>query len=382
MRRPTRLAALAAIAATALVAAASGSAAAATPRHDFDFHFGDAAVFVQSDNTTANTVVAYRRAADGTLTQAGVYATGGLGGQLGSSVVDHLASQGSLLYDRDLGLLFAVNAGSNTVSAFAVHGTALSLLQVISSGGQFPVSLAVRGNLLYVLNARGGGSLQGYYVVFDHLFALPGSNRSLNLTPPVTNEFVNTPGEVGFSPDGRSLIVTTKANGNDIDVFALDWLGRPSAAPVVNSEPAAVPFGFVFDAAGHLDVAEAGPNAVATFALAPGGTLSPVASLATTQRATCWITQVGTVLYASNAGAPSLSSVSIVPWGSLTLLATTTTDAGTVDAAPSPDGRFLYVQTGAAGNVDEFSVGAAGSLTPIGSVTVPGAAGGEGIATS
>jgi len=29
--------------------------------------------------------------------------------------------------------------------------------------------------------------------------------------------------------------------------------------------------------------------------------------------------------------------------------------------------------------VDEFGVGAGGSLTPIGSVTVPGAVGGEGI---
>jgi hypothetical protein len=37
------------------------------------------------------------------------------------------------------------------------------------------------------------------------------------------------------------------------------------------------------------------------------------------------------------------------------------------------------VQTGAAGIVDEFEVGPAGALTPIGSVTVPGGAGGEGI---
>ena len=40
--------------------------------------------------------------------------------------------------------------------------------------------------------------------------------------------------------------------------------------------------------------------------------------------------------------------------GSLTALGNTATDAGTVDAAASPDGRFLYVQTGADGIVDEF----------------------------
>ena len=37
------------------------------------------------------------------------------------------------------------------------------------------------------------------------------------------------------------------------------------------------------------------------------------------------------------------------------------------------------MQTGGAGIVDEFGVSAGGSLTKIGSVTVPGAAGGEGI---
>jgi hypothetical protein len=45
----------------------------------------------------------------------------------------------------------------------------------------------------------------------------------------------------------------------------------------------------------------------------------------------------------------------------------------------SPHGHYLYVQAGANGNVDEFAVSGP-RLTPIGSVTVPGAAGGEGIA--
>jgi hypothetical protein len=51
-----------------------------------------------------------------------------------------------------------------------------------------------------------------------------------------------------------------------------------------------------------------------------------------------------------------------------------------VDAAATPGGKFLYVQTGANGIIDEFSVGTGGSLTSVGSVTVTGAAGGEGIA--
>ncbi|HLN06512.1 MAG TPA: hypothetical protein VK217_09550, partial [Acidimicrobiales bacterium] len=63
----------------------------------------------------------------------------------------------------------------------------------------------------------------------------------------------------------------------------------------------------------------------------------------------------------------------------LTLGAATATDPGTVDAAGSANGRFLYVQTGANGIVDEYQVAAGGVLTELGSVTVAGATGGEGI---
>jgi 6-phosphogluconolactonase (cycloisomerase 2 family) len=372
----------AAVLATAALALAAGPAAAAVPRPESNLGSGGDAVFVQSDNPAANTVVAYERAADGSLTPANTYATGGLGGVLAGSVVDHLASQGSLVYDRAHQLLIAVNAGSNTISVFAVHGSELALVQILGSGGSFPVSVAVHGNLVYVLNALEGGSLQGYSIAAGRLLALPDSRRSLGLNPTATPQFVNTPGQLAFTPDGERLIVTTKANGNDIDVFGVDRLGLLSPTPVVNAEPGAVPFAVAFDAAGHIALAEAGPNAVATFALRPDGTVEELASVATGQAATCWVAVDGSVLFASNAGAASVSSVSVAPWGALTLLATTSTDGGTVDAATSADGRFLYVQTGAAGLLDAFRVGPDGSLSKIGSVTVPDAVGGEGIAAS
>ncbi|MFY9667185.1 MAG: hypothetical protein WAK83_12945 [Trebonia sp.] len=114
-------------------------------------------MFVQTDAVTGNAITVYDRTAGGTLRAAGAYSTGGLGGVLGGSVVDHLASQGSLAYDGTRGLLYAVNAGSDTITVFSAGGDRLIRRQVISSGGAFPVSIAVRGNLLYVLNARDGG---------------------------------------------------------------------------------------------------------------------------------------------------------------------------------------------------------------------------------
>ena len=166
---------------------------------------------------------------NGTLSLAGAYATGGVGGVLAGSVVDHLASQGSLTYDRRHGLLYAVNAGSNSVSVFAVIHDRLYLRQILPSGGSFPVSVAVHNDLVYVLNARNGGSVQGYRVFFNVLIPIDRSSRPLGLDPTATPEFTNTPGQVAFSPNGAQLIVTTKANGNDIDVFAVRFDGRLSA---------------------------------------------------------------------------------------------------------------------------------------------------------
>jgi 6-phosphogluconolactonase (cycloisomerase 2 family) len=358
-----KLGAAAATAAAVLVVTAGSAAAHGVP-HDFGHWDRGGAVFVQTDNPSGNAVVVYNRNPGGTLSPAGSYATGGNGGVLQGSVVDHLASQNSLVYDAQVGELFAVNAGSNTVSAFDVDGDRLHLRQVISSGGTFPASIAVHGDLVYVLNSTGGGRIQGFRLVGDgSLQPIAGSGRSLGLNPAATPQYVTTPGDIAFSPDGSQLLVTTKANTNAIDVFGVNWFGLPSAAPVVNSEPGDVPFSVAFEGANQVDVGEAGPNAVASFELHGNGTLTTLSSAAT-------------------GGAATESSVLSTWSGALSLAATTSTDPGTVDAATSPDGRYLYVQTGANGIVDEFAVGFGGSLAEVGSVTVANAVGGEGIATS
>lgn len=337
------------------------------------------AVFVQTDAVDGNTVVAYDRDATGGLQQAGTYATGGKGGVLTGAVVDNQASQGALTLDRAHHLLYATNAGSNTVTVFGVHGDRLTRLQTISSGGTFPVSVTVHGNLVYVLNARAGGSIQGFVRIGAFLVRVPSWHRDLGLDPAATPEFTHTPGQVAFTPDGRDLVVTTKAAANSIDVFPVDRLGAPAASPTVTSLPSAVPFAVSFDSAGRLLVAEAGPNAVASFTVGATGTLTPVGSVATGQAATCWITGDGTVFYASNAGSGNVTTVTDAD-GTLTAAGNTATGPGSIDGSISGDGRFLYVQSGRDGQVHGFRIGADGALTPTGSVTVPNAIGGEGIA--
>src|SRR5687768_14472054 len=71
---------------------------------DDDGHRGGV-VYTLSNASTGNAVLMFARAADGSLTPAGSFATGGLGTGGG------LGSQGALILARGGQLLFAVNAG-------------------------------------------------------------------------------------------------------------------------------------------------------------------------------------------------------------------------------------------------------------------------------
>jgi hypothetical protein len=334
---------------------------------------------VQTNDPTGNQIVTYVSDGGG-LHAVGRAGTGGLGGDIPGSAVDKLASQGSLAFDADDGLLVGVNGGSNTVSVFHAFGPFLSGPRVVSSGGTTPVSVAVRGDLIYVLNAGGTGSIQGYYA--DSLRPVPGSHQSLGLTPGLTPAFLNTPGQIGFTPNGRQLIVTTKLNGNDIDVFNLTPSGSVTGGPVVNPSATPVPFGFTFDPAGHLVVTEAGTSALTTYTVAGNGTVTEVGSTTDGLAALCWVATNGRYVFGANAGSAAVTSYTIGTTGVPTVVATTPTDPGPVDLATSLDGRSLFVETGADDLVDSFAIQPNGTLVATGSVApeLPGHSGLEGIA--
>src|SRR6266849_1482500 len=145
--------------ATLVAGALIVSSALGASAHELDQSDGGSrAVFVQTNDPAGNQVLVYHRANNGTLTLSGTYAAGGIGGRVEGAAVDSLASQGSLVYDRDHQLLIGVNAGSNSVYAFQVSGDRLNARTVVSSGGTLPVSLAVHEDPAYVLNAAGSGN--------------------------------------------------------------------------------------------------------------------------------------------------------------------------------------------------------------------------------
>ncbi len=361
---------LAAVAVAASVLVGAGPAAA-SPK--YTKHHRTHAVFVQTNRAAGNTVKVFKQAADGTLSSAGPEVpTGGLGGATVGAPGDALSSQGSLVY-RD-GLLFAVNAGSNTVSVLRVNGLHLTLLQQISSGGLFPVSIAVRDNLAFVVNGGGTGTIQGYRLHNGRLHLIPGDNRQLGLSNTNPPAFLTSPGQVGISPNGQWAFVTMKGfagtNGsNIINTFRINHNGLLSATPVASPSATPVPFAFTFQTPNRLVVAEAGASTVTTYKRVGRGQLTPIGSAPSGQAALCWILQVDGFYFTTNTASNTVSSYRVRPNGQPVLLdgAAATTAAAPIDMTESAG--FLYVESGNGGSVEVYAISNAGSLTLLQTVT-------------
>ncbi len=342
---------------------------------------GGSAVFVQTNNPAANAIAAYHRNDDGTLTYAGSYATGGKGGRQAGSASDPIASQGSLVSVRGAHLLLAVNAGSATISVFHVDGDRLTLLQVLPSGGPFPTSFAVQGRLVYVLDAGGDGYVSGYRIEGGRLEAIPGSTRALGLANAPVPFFLSSPAQVGFTPDGEHLIVTTKTH-NTVDVFSVGPDGRPSAAPVVNAA-APVPFAFVFDGEDRMVLNFAGSSSLAIYKVNENGTISAAgAPTGDGQAALCWITAARGYEYTSNTGSSDVSQFRVTgDTVSLVNAVAASSIPGAIDSAQAV-GRFLYVQGGLDSSVHAFRIGDGGALSAVQVAGVPDGGSQEGIAVA
>jgi lactonase family protein with 7-bladed beta-propeller len=377
MRYLIRLSAVIAAMATALLAAPAVLANADEGQG------GQHAVFVQTNDPNGNSIAAYARNGNGTLTYVATYPTGGNGGRAAGSAVDPLASQSSLVYDGEHHLLLAPNAGSNTVSVFSVRGDRLHLRQIVGSGGPFPASIAVRGDLAFVLDAGLAGYVQGYRIAGGRLHPIAGSQRSLGLANSNPPAFLQSPAQVGFTPNGRDLVITMKGNNHgSVDVFGVSNEGQLSSVPTATSVGGNA-FAFVFDPEGRLVIVNAAFGNLSTYNVNGNGSLSLVSAGASDgQIAACWVTAVDGNYYAANAGSGSLSQYTIDENGTVSLERSpaATGIPGAVDMAAS--GHFLYAQSGGSGSVKAFAVSDDGSLTPIGSWTVPDGSSLEGIAAS
>jgi hypothetical protein len=116
------------------------------------------AVYTQTNAPTGNAIAVFYRSANGVLSPAGLVPTGGAG------TGGNLGNQGAVVLSQDNRWLFAVNAGSNDISVFAISPKGLILVDRAASGGVLPVSLTLHNDLLYVLNAGGINNITGFTV--------------------------------------------------------------------------------------------------------------------------------------------------------------------------------------------------------------------------
>jgi 6-phosphogluconolactonase (cycloisomerase 2 family) len=211
-------------------------------------------------NEIRNSVVHYRRAANGTITEVERIATGGAGsgtfkpisGQ--DSAPNAFEGAGSVILTPDRKFLFATNGGDNSVSSFSVgEDGRLMLVDRKSTGNSIEgksgtaksLAFSHSKNMLYVLHSFGPDHLR--------LMSVDGAGK---LTSREQRYTVNTqdkndrvPTMAVLSPDGKFLLVGTTFDrpiahvGTYPDGSPILWVGQPDGSYKVIASNAPDPDG-------------------------------------------------------------------------------------------------------------------------------------------
>ena len=322
-------------------------------------------LYSESNEGGTNRIFVYQINHDGTLSLQGSTNSGGAGAGAG------LGSQGALTLSGDHQWLFAVNAGSNSVSSFRVHDDgSLTLAHTESSEGKKPVSLSFHNDLLYVLNFD-SDNIHGFRVGQEGtLTHIVGSTMPLSGTGVV-------PPQISFTPNGNFLMVTEKAT-NKISSFKVKNDG--SVAPdMPTPSTGETPFGFNFGREDVMIVSNAaGGAAVAgsatSYRIGGNGIPHDVnGAVPDLQAAPCWVatTLFGRFAFVSNTGSNSVSSYYVAPGGKLFLInkAAASTDNAPADIVVAANNFNVYELNVNSGTIGEFHRTLFGGLLSIGSVS-------------
>ncbi|MEY9874622.1 6-phosphogluconolactonase [Streptacidiphilus sp. MAP12-33] len=301
-------------------------------------------VYTETNAATGNAILAYR--ADGSIV--GRFATGGLGngGGLGSQGAVTVADHGRTLY--------AVNAGSDTVSRFSIDRHGSLHLQSTAPTGAGPVSVASHGDRVYVLG-------QSTVTALRRL-----GNRLIPLGRQPLSAGAAGAAQVAVVPGGSALLVTEKGSST-LDVLPLDSAGAPGPASSVPSA-GQTPFGFAFGRGGTAVVsnvgAGAGASSASAYRFSAHGTLrKTAATVPDGQTAACWVAvgADGRTAYVENAGSGTVSTYAVGADGSLRLLdASATTPGGHVGDA-TVSGDALWILDNRDGRIDAVPLAADGT---------------------
>jgi 6-phosphogluconolactonase (cycloisomerase 2 family) len=342
------------------------------------------AVYTETNDQVANKVMKFDRYADGRIKRRQVIRTGGQGARQPQPGCDPpggcpiLDTSGEVLVTPNGRLVFAVNAGSNTITAFRVTPRGMKRVDQQDSGGVFPESLTIHRNKLYVLNEN-SASIAGFrFSSKGKMKPIAGSVQSLSAGAE------NLPRQIGFDRTGRMLAVTL-FKANTIDTFVLKADGTPNTAvpraTIASSSP--LPFGFAFDPKNRLVLSQVKSltefGDTSTYGVDPkSGKLTPIDTESSQSGAPCWveITNDGRYVFVVNAaateagGTPTVTRYGLGSGGSLNFLGLTQPDQGEfvrTDDALSRDSRYLYVLApsvidAGTSHIDQYRVTKSGNL--------------------
>ena len=339
-----------------------GAMYALTNQHDPSQQIS-AADDAASEPDRVNQVVAYSRGVDGSLVELGVYDTGGVGENIRNSGANPLASQDPLIVSKDQRFVFAVNAGSESISSFIINDdfsltpASLDVSTSGSSGAQNPVSLTIYENILYVANT--GNYVDENGVELDTLpeyrnrvnssiigFTIGDDGTLTELAGSEIPGIAANAGSVEFSSDGLSLHVTERRT-NEILSISLDEYRLPISEGSVGSVTPQ-PFGtdlYPADIGDILLVSEGnngapGLSALSSYLVESDGSLTGISlssgvdgdPLTTGFTFGCWVefveTPTGDFAYVSNTPDGIITSFEVSEAGELTLLESAAADVG------------------------------------------------------
>lgn len=337
-----------------------------------------AIVYTASNEAGGNHVIAFDTDQHGNLVEIGRFDTRGLG--TGAP----LGNQSAMATDASDRWLFVTNSGSGTLTSFRLRERGLEFVNSVGTHGIRPISVAVFGTMVYVLNEGDGvhpnpvlryDNISGFrFTAGGILEPIPNSIRIID------KHRLTAPAQIGFNKSGTVLLITEKAT-NTISTFVMRADGTPSGAPLKRPSAVPTPFGFAFGDRDYVFITEANGGGTGTTASyrvnRETGAVSNLVGRLDQESATCWtvLNSDQTIGYSTNTGSGTISSYRIEFNGTITPPngqgQSVFTGNGVRDAALSQNNQTLFTLNNGDGQIRRFSVSVDGALSPSGVAQIP-----------
>ena len=330
-----------------------------------------------------NSIVGYRVRKNGRLRElnGSPFATGGSGA--GAVIF----SQAGLVASEDGNYLFAANPASNSISVMRVknNGRLEPLIgSPFSSRGVFPVSLAIKDNLLYVSHLGTDFStcefcdIRGFRININGnavtAVELPEATVSFDVEPP------RVPFAIGFNPTGDVLVSARfpfspePPETSNIDTFQVNHetgaLVHAPGSPTVSQDAQPIGFGFRPTNPTQLLISNVVainelPGSISSYLMADTGQIAPIVDTSFPsggQEATCWVdfTSNGKYVFATNTFSDSITAYEMNDAGSLSIIEVEPVvneadgEAWPLEIVVSDDDRFVYTVHGLGGYITGY----------------------------